>query len=192
MTLQHLGHLASHLRAHPPAALPWPQQARFGNCWLLTAMVGLGVNTLLDRVALHPDFAQVSLAHCSVRVDYWLPPGLVAIRAPEDLYCALVCKAVCAVLGRKAVGEGDLFLACHGGYVSTALALLGGSEPLTFCETRRGGTWHSLLLLERRGDALLCYDPNHGGAVEVPQASCTIVRYKKKCAGGCASASSAL
>lgn len=69
-TLLHLGHLAAHLRAHPPAALPWPQQARFGNCWLLTALVGIGVNALLDRVALHPTFAQVSLAHCSVRVDY--------------------------------------------------------------------------------------------------------------------------
>jgi len=38
-TLQHLGHLAAHLRAHPPAALPWPQQARYGNCWLLTASI---------------------------------------------------------------------------------------------------------------------------------------------------------
>lgn len=177
MTLLHLGHLAAHLRAHPPAALPWPQQARFGNCWLLTALVGLGVNALLHRVALQPEFAQVSLAHCSVRVDYWLPPGLVALRTPEDLYCALVCKAVCAVLHKD--GE-DLFLACHGGYVSTALALLGGSEPLTFCETRRGNCWHSLLLLERRGDALLCYDPNCAGAVEVPQASCTIVSYESK------------
>ena len=187
MTLLHLGHIAAHLRAHPPAALPWPQQARYGNCWLLTALVGLGMNTLLHRVALHPTFAQVSLAHCSVRVDYWLPPDLVAIRAPEDLYCALVCKAVCAVLRNKTGVEGetdlaDLFLACHGGYVSTALALLGGSEgePLTFCETRRGNCWHSLLLLERRGDALLCYDPNCAGAVEVPQASCTIVSYEIK------------
>jgi hypothetical protein len=181
MTLQHLGHLAAHLRAHPPAALPWPQQARFGNCWLLTALVGLGMNALLDRVSLHQNHAQISLPHSTVCVDYWLPRDLVAIRGPADLYCALVCKAVCAVL--KGKGE-DLYARCHGGYVSIALALLCPTHPtLTFCETRRGNGWHSLLLLERRGDSLLCYDPNCGAAVVVPERACTIVRYSS-CSSG--------
>ena len=167
-------HVATYLRANPPKSLPWPQQAAYGNCWLLAALVGVGMCSLLSRVALHSDFALVTLAQGSVRVDYWLPPDLVALRRPEDLYCALLCKAVCMML-QSDTKKG--YSACDGGHVPIALAMLGNRVPLTFCETYRGTCLHSLLLLESRDFELLCYDPQCGNPVVVSRQSCMLLKY---------------
>ena len=174
-----MSHLAAKLIADPPQKLPWPKQGSYGNCWLLTALVGLQRHyprLVLDMVSLYPHFAVVQLPYRNaLQIDYRVPSGLVRIREAADLYCALICKAVCVIMQRRR-GE-DLYAACHGGQVSNALQMLCPSHPpMIFCETLRDNTWHSLLLLQGAGSRLLCYDP-HQGAIAIAAESCRLIAY---------------
>ena len=187
-----MSQLAAELCANPPQTLPWPLQGSYGNCWLLAALVGLQQHyprLLLDMITLLPHFAIVQLPHRPpVHINYTLPPELVRIRGPADLYYALICKAVCAVLRREGAGKrGCLYNACHGGHVSTALQMLCPTHPpMVFCETLRANTWHSLLLLRSLGAQLngylLCYDPHHG-EIAIATESCKLIAYSSCLSG---------
>jgi hypothetical protein len=177
--------LAAELRANPPGRLLAPQQDSYGNCWLLTALVGLQQHNprlLLDMITLYPRFASVQLpCRPPMHIDYLIPPNLVRIREAADLYYALICKALCVVLHRE--GGACLYGACHGGKVSIALSMLCPTHPpLVFCETLRDNAWHSLLLLRPLGSHLICYDPHHGRIMVAAQ-SCNLVLYSS-CSSG--------
>ena len=131
--------LAAELCANPPERLLAPQQDSYGNCWLLTALVGLQQHNprlLLDMITLYPRFASVQLpCRPPMHIDYLIPPNLVRIREVADLYYALICKALCVVLHMEGGAwfahkrHQCLYSACHGGQVSIALSMLCPTHP---------------------------------------------------------------
>lgn len=140
----------------PP--LPRPKQGSNGDCWLLTAAVGLQCfypRLILDAVTLGACSAVVTFPrHGNVDVNYVLPVRspecsvVVHLKSPLDLYWALVEKAVCVLLHRnydakrherrmqRGLGETrhlPHYIDLHGGLVSTALGFLAPTQPSPPC-----------------------------------------------------------
>jgi hypothetical protein len=136
----------------PP--LPPPKQGSNGDCWLLTAAVGLQCfypRLILDMVRLSASTATVTFPrHGSVEVNYVLPVHspdravVVHVKRASDLYWALIEKAVCVLLHRDydasrherraRMGLGHTkhvphYIDLHGGLVSAALNLLAPIQP---------------------------------------------------------------
>jgi len=92
-------------RLQRPEPLRMPQQGNVGTCWLVAGLAGLlqlRPAELLSRITFHQDYADIRLFNdVWLRTSYVLPYDTarrtaysMRVEAPEDLYFALLEKAV--------------------------------------------------------------------------------------------------
>ena len=179
--------IANSLRSSPVSwPLPPPKQGSNGDCWLLTAAVGLQCfypRFVVDMVDLGSDGATIKFPrHGTVDVNYVLPVHssectvVVHVETPRDLFWALLEKAVCVVLHREYnartherrrrkglahTSRKPHYVDLHGGLVSAALNMLSPAKPSAPCTA----DLFSIETKRRLGNTGLFFleVPRHGG-----------------------------